>query len=211
MGSYPWGWRWLGGIRNGWGGTYHTFLGLGSPGFHFGAEKRVCGVVGSGYREGMARMGQAWGGGWWGWLLGRLRGGRGEGVAEHIRMGRWGEEVAVARLKREGYVVIGRNVRFGGQRELDAVAWEKGSGTLVFVEVRARRDERFGRPVESIGKKKRLSIGRAGWCYLRRLKRRPAHFRFDVVEVIGRPGEGEPVVRHLENVFTLPKGFRVPW
>lgn len=130
----------------------------------------------------------------------------------HLRAGAWGEDVAIRHLKKNGYALIGRNVRFGPRQELDAVMQEKASGTLVFVEVKTRRSESFGRPVASVDAAKRRTLGRAAWSYLKGMKIKPARFRFDVVEVVGSPeADAAPVVRHLQNVFTLPRGMRVPW
>jgi hypothetical protein len=33
-----------------------------------------------------------------------------------------------------------------------------------------------------------------------------------VIEVVGHPDDGvEPVIRHIQNAFQLPRGYRVPW
>ena len=57
-------------------------------------------------------------------------------------------------------------------------------GTLVFVEVRARRDDRFGGAAASIGAAKRRRIVFAATHYLRD-QPRPPPCRFDVVAVDG--------------------------
>jgi putative endonuclease len=57
-------------------------------------------------------------------------------------------------------------------------------GTLVFVEVRARRDARFGGAAASIGAAKRQRLVFAASHFLRRLATVPP-CRFDVVAVDG--------------------------
>ena len=127
------------------------------------------------------------------------------------RAGAWGEQLAAEALKEKGYQILGRNVRFGSRCELDLVARAPAPATLVFVEVKTRRTEDFGRPVSAVDRGKRRALGRAALRYLHRIKAKPAHIRFDVVEVVGSPGDGNPVVRHIENAFTLGPGYRLPW
>lgn len=129
---------------------------------------------------------------------------------QHLRTGLWGERAAARALRRKGYRILGRRVRFGPRWELDLVA--RDGDELVFVEVKTRRTEDFGRPVESVTADKRRAMTTAAWIYLRRLgARRPDHFRFDVVEVIGAPDGTRPEVRHIENAFSPGPELRVPW
>ncbi len=127
------------------------------------------------------------------------------------RSGAWGEQIAADFLENNGYRILGRNVRFGSRCELDLVARAPAPDALVFVEVKTRRTEDFGRPVSAVDRGKRRALGRAALRYLRRLKAKPARIRFDVVEVVGSPEGGEPVVRHIENAFSLGPGYRLPW
>jgi len=53
------------------------------------------------------------------------------------RFGKWGEDHAMAFLKRQGYRIVERNVRFK-VGEIDIVAIKKQQ--LLFVEVRSRQD-----------------------------------------------------------------------
>ncbi len=129
---------------------------------------------------------------------------------ESHRAGAWGERVAAGFLEARGYRILGRNVRFGSRCELDLVARAPGGAVLVFVEVKTRRNEVFGRPVSAVDRGKRRAIGRAAQRYLRRLRNKPAHIRFDVVEVVGSPDEESPVVRHIENAFSPGIGYRIP-
>jgi putative endonuclease len=133
--------------------------------------------------------------------LGRLR--RAPGDA-----GSWGEREAERHLRRAGYAILGRRVRPGGRDELDLVA--RRDGVLVFVEVKTRATEDFGRPMDAVDRRKRHSLSRAAVRYLQRLRKRPDLIRFDVVEVIGRRGEGGPEIRHIENAFNLESSYRLP-
>jgi putative endonuclease len=125
--------------------------------------------------------------------------------------GAWGEEVAADFLKKRGYQILGKNVRFGSRCELDLVARAPAPATLVFVEVKTRQSEAFGRPISAVDRGKRRAIGRAALRYLHRIKTKPERIRFDVVEVVGSPGDENPVVRHIENAFSLGPGYRLPW
>lgn len=92
------------------------------------------------------------------------------------RSGARAEELCAELLRRAGLRVLARNwrCRLG---EIDLVA-EEGA-TLVFAEVRLRRDARFGGAAESVTAAKRARLIAAARLYL---SRRPeADCRFDVL------------------------------
>lgn len=98
------------------------------------------------------------------------------------------EARALAHLQRHGLVPLARNYRVargpgapGG--EVDLIVRDR-DGTLVFVEVRARRDASHGGAAASIGATKRRRLVRAAQHYLLRLPS-PPPCRFDVVTVEG--------------------------
>ncbi|MDR0993254.1 MAG: YraN family protein [Verrucomicrobiota bacterium] len=132
-------------------------------------------------------------------------------LPEAHRTGAWGERAAARFLKEKGYLILGRNIRFGSRAELDVVARQEHPPVLVFVEVKTRRGEEFGRPFSAVNRNKRRVIGRAAMHYLRRMKERPKHIRFDVVEIIGSPGVDAPIIRHIENAFSPGPEYRLPW
>ena len=136
---------------------------------------------------------------------------RKKSVTESRRAGDWGEAAAADFLKARGYRILGRNVRFGSRCELDLVARSPAPEALVFIEVKTRRNEDYGRPASAVDRAKRRALGRAAVRYLRRVKAKPAHIRFDVVEVVGAPDGAAPVVRHIEHAFSLGPGYRLPW
>ena len=92
------------------------------------------------------------------------------------RTGARAEDLCAQLLRRAGLRVLARNwrCRLG---EIDLVAEE--GGTLVFAEVRLRRDARFGGAAESVTGAKRARLIAAARLYL---SRRPeAVCRFDVL------------------------------
>jgi putative endonuclease len=98
------------------------------------------------------------------------------------------EARALAYLVARGLVPVARNYRVArGPRarggEVDLIMRD-GDGTLVFVEVRARRDARHGGAAASIGATKRQRLVFAASHYLRRFAAPPA-CRFDVVSMEG--------------------------
>ena len=98
------------------------------------------------------------------------------------------EARALAHLSAAGLVLVRRNYRVArGPRsrggEVDLVMREP-DGTIVFVEVRARRDSRFGGAAASIGAAKRQRLVFAASHFLLRLAN-PPPCRFDVVAVDG--------------------------
>lgn len=126
----------------------------------------------------------------------------------HLRTGVWGEARAADFLQERGYKILGRRVRIGLRDELDLVA--RQGEVLVFVEVKTRADEDFGRPIASVDRGKRHTLSRAAVRYLKKLKI-PVSFRFDVVEVVGREGDEAPLIRHIENAFPLDRCYNLPW
>ena len=127
----------------------------------------------------------------------------------HLKTGRWGERQAVRLLKSQGWKIIGERVRVGKHDELDIIA--EHHGTLIFVEVKTRKNENYGRPFSAVNQAKRRHLSRAAVAYLKRQKPPPDYFRFDVVEVVGEPDMGPPQIRHIENAFQLASNYKLWW
>ena len=129
-------------------------------------------------------------------------------VAKRPSAGLWGEAQAERALRQKGYAILGRRVRVGHRDELDLVA--RDGAVLVFVEVKTRKTEAFGRPDAAVNRAKRHYLSRAAVRYLKHLRAPPDAFRFDVVEVIGAVDTPAPLIRHIENAFPLDRCYRVP-
>lgn len=123
--------------------------------------------------------------------------------------GVWGEKEAERLLKSKGYKILGRRVRIGDRDELDLVA--RDGEILVFVEVKTRSSEDFGRPASAVDRDKRHTMSRAAVRYLKKIKCQRVNFRFDVVEVTGSEGDDGPELNHIENAFTLDRCYSIPY
>jgi putative endonuclease len=108
--------------------------------------------------------------------------------------GRQGEEIAADYLTDRGYKILQRNWCCS-TGELDIVA--EDSDTLVFVEVRTRRGERFGTAEESITSTKQARLVELAQTYLQEVTPPHQSWRIDVVAV--QLGPGLPRVNHIEN------------
>ena len=122
----------------------------------------------------------------------------------HLRRGARGEKLACRYLKRSGYKILLRNFRGRSGGEIDVVCRDRD--TLVFVEVKTRSREDFGRPFEAVDREKRRRISRGALSWLRMLDNPDIFFRFDVVEVIFAE-EAKPRVELIRNAFPLSKPY----
>src|SRR5215212_10564266 len=115
----------------------------------------------------------------------------------HMR-GRRGEDLAAAHFSRLGYAVLARNhrTRFG---ELDLVLHDRGSGTIVFCEVKTRRAG-TGEPWDNLHDAKRSQVRRMGAAWLAEVKDRPygMEIRFDAVGILLDDDGGLVRLDHLE-------------
>src|SRR3712207_3947705 len=126
------------------------------------------------------------------------------GKPEHLRRGTAGEKIAARFLRKRGYKVLYRNFRGRTGGEIDIVCRDRD--TLVFVEVKTRSREDFGRPFEAVHRDQQKRISRGALAWLRMLDNPDILFRFDVVEVVMREGE-EPQLELIQNAFSLSEPY----
>ena len=110
------------------------------------------------------------------------------------RAGARAEELCAELLRKAGLRVLARNWRCR-HGEIDLVAEE--GGTLVFAEVRYRRNERFGGAAESVTSAKQSRLIAAARLYL--MRRPDANCRFDVL-LLDALDSGR--IRWIRNAFT---------
>ena len=116
-------------------------------------------------------------------------------MAFHNDLGHWGEDVAADYLRRKGYVIVERDWK-SGHRDLDIIAWD--GQTLVFVEVKTRRNRIFAEPEEAVNYQKLNNLRRAANHYIN-FRQIDNEYRFDIVAIVGLPGT-EPEIEHIEDV-----------
>ena len=119
---------------------------------------------------------------------------------EHLRRGASGEKLACRFLRRNGYKILHRNFKGHSGGEIDVVCRERD--TLVFVEVKTRTREDFGRPIEAVNRQKQRQISRGALAWLRMLDNPEILFRFDVVEVVIAE-DAKPRLELVRNAFQL--------
>jgi putative endonuclease len=113
-------------------------------------------------------------------------------------LGKSGEDLACAELRRRGYAILARRFRTRGG-ELDIVA--RDGATLVFVEVKARRTSRFGTAAEAVTYRKRARLARMADEFLARTRLVSVPCRFDVVAVTVPDGGAAPRVEVYAGAF----------
>jgi putative endonuclease len=106
------------------------------------------------------------------------------------------EGLAARFLTARGLVIVQRNYRCRGG-EIDLIA--RDGETLVFVEVRLRRNRAFGTAAESITAAKRRRLRLAARHYLARLGREPP-CRFDAVLLDALATENIEWLRGVEGI-----------
>ncbi|WP_338391959.1 YraN family protein [Fulvitalea axinellae] len=109
-------------------------------------------------------------------------------------VGNYGEDLALEHLNGSGYRCLERQYRHG-RHEVDLIM--RDGHTVVFVEVKARRDASFGYPEKSVGRDKREHIRKVAGGYLEKTGWE-GNIRFDIVSVLFFP---ELKIDHFKDAF----------
>jgi putative endonuclease len=119
-----------------------------------------------------------------------------QNMAEHNELGHWGEEVAADYLRRKGYTIVERDWQ-SGHYDIDIIAMDED--TLVFVEVKTRRNRMFTEPETAVNYQKIRNLRQAANHYV---KYRHANepIRFDIVTVVGTQKD-VPEINHIPDAF----------
>ena len=108
--------------------------------------------------------------------------------------GKEAEQLAESWLRNRGLLPVCRNFRCRSG-EIDLIM--RDGESLVFVEVRFRKNHRFGTPAETVCLSKQQRLIKAAYSYLQRRKEIP-QCRFDVISVTG---EQEKSIEWIPNAF----------
>ncbi len=133
-----------------------------------------------------------------------LAGAQGRPEPDTARIGRAGERIAARHLRRQGYRVLGRNLRTK-HGELDLVCMDPDRRTIVFVEVKSsgitRPDSGTSRIPPEVhltpAKRRKLLYLAKSLAHQRGWLERPLRIDALAVDV---PLRGEPAVRHYREI-----------
>lgn len=116
------------------------------------------------------------------------------------RLGRVGEDLAVAYLADNGFEVLARNWRCRAG-EIDVIAAERRAGrsTIVFCEVKTRAGLGFGAPLESITVTKGRRLRKLAGQWLVQAHVRADDVRIDAIGVVAQRGEA-PRITHVRGI-----------
>ena len=108
------------------------------------------------------------------------------------QIGRKNEKKAAEYLKNLGFEILKTNysTRYG---EIDIIA--KQDNTVVFVEVRSRKNLSYGYPEESINEAKINRIKKTAELFLLDFQEPFEDVRFDLISIINQS------IRHIQNAF----------
>mgnify|MGYP005611640115 CR=1 FL=1 len=96
-------------------------------------------------------------------------------------IGNLGEDLAVKYLKKQGYKILERNFSVHSMGEIDIIAKDKEE--YVFIEVKTRTNENYGKPKDAVNQVKKKHIYKSTECYtyIHNIENEP--IRIDVIEI----------------------------
>ncbi len=112
--------------------------------------------------------------------------------------GNIGEKIALEYLIKKGYKHIRQNY-YTHYGEIDLIVWDIKNKELVFVEVKTRSSDKFGKPEDAIGQVKMDRMMDSADCYLVEVGYQ-GKYRFDCV-ALELNNRGEIInITHFENI-----------
>lgn len=116
-------------------------------------------------------------------------------MAQHLKTGEQGEEIARNFLTMQGYEILATNFTYE-KSEIDIIA--KDDDTIVFVEVKTRSSKRFGLPEEAVTEKKQEKLMEGATNFLEENKIL-SPIRFDIIAIYLYKGQSE--IFHIKDAF----------
>lgn len=113
------------------------------------------------------------------------------------KLGKIGEQLAVSFLQKHGYRIIEQNfkARYG---EIDVVCTK--DNTLIFVEVKTRIGEKFGKPEEAVTPRKLYEVIKTAEFYTTTHDHLPEALRIDVIAIQLDDQNTISSFRHIQSV-----------
>ena len=118
---------------------------------------------------------------------------------DNRQLGNTGEIIAKEFLISKGYDYLCSNYKYM-RREIDLIFKDEKSRTLIFVEVKTRKNKNYGEPEESVTRIKQEHLRTAALGYLaEKSNYRKYDLRFDVVTIL--INQSNKTINHIENAF----------
>ena len=119
-------------------------------------------------------------------------------TTKRLELGKLGEDLAFKKIKKLGYKKIIRNYRCP-LGEIDIIAMD--GDTLVFIEIKTRKDKSLGYAKEAVDARKRRQISKVALAYMKSNDCCEVKARFDVV-AINIEG-GKPSIEVVKDAFEV--------
>lgn len=115
------------------------------------------------------------------------------------RFGKNGEMIARNFLTDKGMKFLKANYRYE-RAEIDLIFEDLKTGTVIFAEVKTRKNKKFGEPEESVNPSKQERIKKAAMGFILENESYSSHdLRIDVISILFTEGVYE--INHIENAF----------
>jgi putative endonuclease len=116
-------------------------------------------------------------------------------MVNNVASGKYGEKLACEYLTSIGYVILQKNYRCT-KGEIDIIVRDKEY--IVFVEVKYRKNLKFGYPRESVGVRKQEKIKNSAVWYTFQNNIQDTDIRFDIVEILHMK---KIELEHIKNAY----------
>ncbi len=116
-------------------------------------------------------------------------------MSKHIEIGKKGEALALAYLKKRGYKILRTNYRVR-HMEIDIIATSEDN--LVIVEVKTRQSQYLANAEDTVSKSKQKLLIRAADFFITE-NEIDLNTRFDIISVLLK--NDDEVITHIEDAF----------
>lgn len=111
--------------------------------------------------------------------------------------GKKGEDMAIKYLEEKGYDILEKNY-LKRQGEIDIIAFDQKYKEIVFVEVKTRKNSKYGYPEEFVTNKKIEKIASTAYSWLNKNNKIDDFWRIDIIAI--ELNYNPPKIEHLENI-----------
>ncbi|MDB5008482.1 MAG: hypothetical protein JWQ84_3526 [Mucilaginibacter sp.] len=117
-------------------------------------------------------------------------------MAQHLDLGRKGENLAKLHLENTGYEILDKNWTHG-KLEVDLIAYK--DKVIIFAEVKTRTGNSFGEPEDFVDTRKQKLLLEAADEYIY-LMNHQGEVRFDIISVL-YDRKNNYILNHIEDAF----------